>query len=96
MLELINAERKKAGLNSVTLGDNVVAQLHAEAALEKCFSGHWGVDGLKPYMRYSLAGGYQSNGENGSGLDYCIKASDGYRANSSIRQETRETMDGCG
>ena len=44
MLELINAERKKAGLNSVTLGDNVVAQLHAEAALEKCFSGHWGVD----------------------------------------------------
>ena len=25
---------------------------------------HWGTDGLKPYMRYSLAGGYQTNGEN--------------------------------
>ena len=44
------------------------------------FASHWGIDGLKPYMRYSLAGGYQSNGENGSGSDYCIKASDGYRA----------------
>ena len=77
MLELINAERARAGLNPVILGDNIAAQLHAEAALENCFSSHWGVDGLKPYMRYSLAGGYQSNGENGSGLDYCIKASDG-------------------
>ena len=36
------------------------------------------MDGLKPYMRYSLAGGYQANGENGSGLNYCIKAGDGF------------------
>ena len=94
MLSLINAERKKAGVGAVTLGDNVAAQLHAESALENCFSSHWGIDGLKPYMRYSLAGGYQSNGENGSGLDYCIKASDGYRANGPIEQEIRETMEG--
>ncbi|MXY20302.1 MAG: hypothetical protein F4Y49_03085 [Dehalococcoidia bacterium] len=69
MLELINAERAKAGVGSVVLGDNIAAQLHAEAALENCFASHWGIDGLKPYMRYSLAGGYQSNGENGSGSD---------------------------
>ena len=94
MLSLINAERKKAGVGAVVLGDNIAAQMHAEAALDNCFSSHWGVDGLKPYMRYSLAGGYQSNGENGSGLDYCIKASDGYAANSGINQEIRETMDG--
>ena len=94
MLELINAERRRNGLNPVILGGNVAAQLHAESALENCFSSHWGMDGLKPYMRYSLAGGDQSNGENGSGLDYCIKASDGYRANRPIEQEIRETMDG--
>ena len=94
MLELINAERAKAGLDSVVLGDNIAAQLHAESALENCFASHWGIDGLKPYMRYSLAGGYQSNGENGSGSDYCIKVSDGYRAIQNINTEIREAMEG--
>ena len=94
MLEFINAERTRAGVSTVILGDNIAAQLHAESSLENCFSSHWGLDGLKPYMRYSLAGGYQSNGENGSGLDYCVKASDGYRAIASIEQEIREVMDG--
>ena len=94
MLELINDERVSAGLNPVVLGDNVAVQLHAEASLENCFSSHWGIDGLKPYMRYSLAGGYQSNGENGSGRSYCIKASDGYRANSSAEQGILRAMDG--
>ena len=94
MLGLINAERVRAGLSPVILGDNIAAQLHAESALENCFSSHWGMDGLKPYMRYSLAGGYQSNAENGSGLDYCITASDGYRPNSAIRIEIEDAMDG--
>ena len=93
MLELINSEREKAELGSVVLGDNAAAQLHAEAALENCFASHWGIDGLKPYMRYSLAGGYQSNGENGLGIDYCIKASDGYAALGSIESEIRKAMD---
>ena len=43
-------------------------------------------------MRYSLAGGYQSNGENGSGNDYCIKASDGYAANKSAEKEIDQAM----
>ena len=94
MLELINDERVKAGFDPVVLGDNAAAQLHAEASLENCFSSHWGVDGLKPYMRYSLAGGYQSNGENISGLGYCIKASDGFRANDRAKQEIRQAMEG--
>ena len=94
MLELINAERANAGLNPVILGDNIAAQLHAEIALANCFSSHWGIDGLKPYMRYSLAGGYQSNGENVSGLDYCIEASDGYAAEGSLKTRVDEAMAG--
>ena len=53
MLTLINAERVKAGVDSVVLGDNIAAQLHAESSLDNCVGSHWGVDGLKPYMRYS-------------------------------------------
>ena len=94
MLKLINAERVRAGLRPVVLGSNAAAQLHAEAALENCFASHWGTDGLKPYMRYSLAGGYQSNAENGSGSSYCIGKSDGYRAIASVEQEIRDAMEG--
>ena len=94
MLALINSERRKAGVNPVVLGTNNAAQLHAESSLADCVSSHWGTDGLKPYMRYSLAGGYQPNGENGHGSDYCIKASDRYRPISSIQAEIREAMAG--
>ena len=94
MLELINEERVAAGLSPVVLGDNIAAQLHAESAIENCFSSHWGIDGLKPYMRYSLAGGYQSNGENGHGLDYCIKATDGYSSIGNVKWDVREAMEG--
>ena len=94
MLELINAERRHAGVPMVKLGDNIAAQLHAESALKNCFSSHWGIDGLKPYMRYSLAGGYQSNGENGHGSDYCITSRDRYKAIVSITQEINEAMEG--
>ena len=94
MLELINAERANAGLTPVILGDNIAAQLHAEIALANCFSSHWGIDGLKPYMRYSLAGGYQSNGENGSGLDYCIRASDGYATPGVLKTRIDKAMVG--
>ena len=90
MLELINGERTKAGLATVVLGNNVAVQLHAEAALENCFTGHWGIDGLKPYTRYSLAGGYQSNGENGLGNRYCIRSEDGFRPIGGIEQEIRD------
>lgn len=93
MLELINAARTGAGVDRVTLGSNDAAQLHAEASLSGCYSSHWGSDGLKPYMRYSLTGGYQSNAENGLGLDFCITAADFVRPLSSIRQEIRDAVD---
>ena len=94
ILDLINVERRRSGVSDVQLGDNNAAQMHAESSLEGCYSSHWGSDGLKPYMRYSLAGGYQSNGENNSGSDYCVRAADGYTALSGLKTEIRETMTG--
>ena len=85
MLEIINTERRDAGLAPLVLGDNAAAQLHADASLEGCFSSHWGLDGLKPYMRYTLAVGYQSNSHFVLGSDYCITASDGYSPKDSLR-----------
>ena len=93
MLELINAARDLEGLSPVALGNNVAAQLHAEAALEGCFASHWDLHGLKPYMRYSLVGGYQANMENVSGIDYCIRASDWYLSLVGMKSELAETMD---
>ena len=90
MLELINKAREDAGVPPVALGDNDAAQLHAESALAHCFTSHWGIDGLKPYMRYSLAGGYQSNGENGRGANQCY--GDGYVPIESINDEIRSGM----
>ena len=71
MLELINGERARAGLGLVAMGNNSAAQIHADNILEECSAGHWGPDGLKPYMRYTLDGGYQSNAENVHGARYC-------------------------
>ena len=71
MLDLINEARKGAGISPVVMGTNNVAQIHADQLLEDCVSSHWGTDGLKPYMRYSLAGGHQVNGENFSGHGEC-------------------------
>ena len=93
MLKLINEERERAGVQPLTMGDNFAAQLHAENSMASCTGSHWGVDGLKPYMRYSLAGGYHSNGENWYGRNYCIKASDGYRTLGTTPSEIRDMMD---
>ena len=64
MLELINEARREAGAPAVRLGLNGAAQLHAEQMVAECFHSHWGRNGLKPYTRYSLLGGYQGNAEN--------------------------------
>ena len=94
MRDLVNRERTDEGLRPVALGDNVAAQIHAEGALRGCYASHWDAYGLKPYMRYSLAGGYQSNSENSHGLDYCIKGSDGFSAIESVAREIREAVNG--
>lgn len=92
MLELINQARTAVGASPVVLGDNNAAQFHAEVSLEHCVSSHWGIDGTKPYMRYSLAGGYQNNSENASGIDYCINSFDGFSAIDPER-ETQKAID---
>ena len=96
MLGLINEERRKVGVPEVSLGDNNAAQIHAENSITDCVSGHWGTDGLGPPMRYSLAGGYQSNRENASGYRYCLSEEErpSYRAIQSVQDELREHMDG--
>ena len=67
MLGLINEARLSAGLEEVELGINDAAQLHAEDKLKNNYSSHWGLDGLTPYMRYTLAGGTNYEAENSSG-----------------------------
>ena len=71
MLELINQARVRNGVPPVVMGKNDIAQIQADQLLEDCVTSHWGTDGLKPYQRYSLAGGYQVNGENVSSHNEC-------------------------
>ena len=51
------ARLKKNGEIEVTLTDNTVAQKHADELLFTCMTSYWSHNGLKPYMRYSVAGG---------------------------------------
>ena len=68
LMGLINKSRREHGLSPVTLGDNESAQKHAESMLQHSFAGHWGLDGLTPIMRYTLAGGVNYARENTSGV----------------------------
>ena len=68
---MINRARIDAGVPPVQLGSNPAAQIHADAMAEHCFGGHWGLDGTTSVIRYTLAGGLQSSGENVSGYGFC-------------------------
>ena len=48
---------------------------------------------MKPYMRYTLAGGEQYSAENVSGIDFCPSDPDRY-ASTSIASEIDEAMNG--
>ena len=85
-LKLINDARTAEGLNPVTLDDNTAAQTHAEVMRAKCTRGHWGPDGMKPYMRYTLAGGEQYSAENVFAIDFCPADPDLYVAESTTAQ----------
>ena len=92
-LELINQTRTDNGLEPVALDDNPAAQLHAEDQRANCFFAHWGSDGMKPYMRYTLHGGRQYSAENVSGNDYCPPDPNRYRSES-VQEDIQEAMDG--
>ncbi len=78
-LTLINQSRTDAGLNDLVLDDNPAAQSHAENSAADCTRGHWDTDGLKPYMRYTLAGGEQYSAENVFAIDFCPEDLDNYQ-----------------
>lgn len=78
-LLLINEDRIKQGLKPVQLGTNPAAQRHAEDMLKNRFGSHWGSDGMKPYMRYTLAGGVNREGENVSFPEHYVTPEKAHR-----------------
>ena len=63
-LVLINNDRQSNGKENVTLSNINSAQIHADNMLKHSFFSHWDLNGYKPYMRYTLAGGQGSVSEN--------------------------------
>lgn len=96
MLREVNERRSEAGLVPVRMGNNPSPQVHAEAALEHCYSAHWDRYGLKPLYRYALTGGDQYADENVSGIDYCVKKDENYKVNSygRLREKVAEAVEG--
>ena len=94
MLDLTNERRAAAGVPAVRMGNNRAAQLHVQAALAGCYSGHWDRWGLKPNHRYTLTGGTGADAENMSGYRYCNQASDNYAPIASMEDEVRKTVQG--
>jgi uncharacterized protein YkwD len=56
-LQIINEDRKKFDLQSVTLSENQAAQIHAEDILKTRMISHWMTNGEKPYMTYTRLDG---------------------------------------
>ena len=94
MLELINEARVSNGVAPVSMGTNNVAQIQADQILEDCILSHWGTDGLKPYMRYSLAGGYQTNGENVLTFNECGLTDTWLQWNDEPMEMVRQSVEG--
>ena len=93
VLDLTNNARRLAGLRPVRLGANLAPQEHAEDMAEHCFLSHWGTNGMKPYMRYSLAGGVQANAENVSGWSFCPADPSRYPQRS-LAEKAQEAFEG--
>lgn len=71
LLEIINEERAVAKVSPVAIDElaQQVATKHAVDMVTGEFASHWGRDGLKPYHRYSFAGGTDATQENVSAAD---------------------------
>jgi hypothetical protein len=71
ILQMINEERDVAKVPPVELDDlaTEVATKHGVDMVTNGFVSHWGSDGLKPYQRYSFAGGTHATEENVSAAD---------------------------
>ena len=71
LLQLINEEREVEKLKPLEFDElaTKVATEHAHDMSTLDFASHWGSNGLKPYMRYSFAGGWHATKENVSAAD---------------------------
>ncbi len=71
ILGMINEEREVEKVAPVALDElaTEVATKHAWDLVRGKFTGHWGSDGLKPYHRYSFAGGTEATAENVTAAD---------------------------
>src|SRR5215470_5358460 len=66
LLEMVNEERAVENVAPVAI-DELATQVANKHALDMAlgeFASHWGRDGLKPYQRYSFAGGTDATQEN--------------------------------
>jgi uncharacterized protein YkwD len=71
LLEMVNEERAVARVPAVAF-DELATQVATKHAVDMAlgeFASHWGRDGLKPYHRYSFAGGTNATQENVSAAD---------------------------
>lgn len=66
MLKLINESRESEGLKTVELDElaSQVGDKHCQEMVLEFYFSHWNSQGLKPYMRYSYAGGKDALMEN--------------------------------
>ena len=66
LLRLINRDRKQFGLSPVALDAfaSTVADNYCREQIREGVSGHFGLNGESPYMRYSFAGGNDGISEN--------------------------------
>ena len=66
MLKLINESRESEGLKTVELDElaSQVGDKHCQEMVSEFYFSHWNSQGLKPYMRYSYAGGKDALMEN--------------------------------
>jgi len=71
LLEMVNEERAVAKLPVLARDElaEQVATAHAVDMATADFASHWGRNGLKPYQRYSFAGGTHATQENVSAAD---------------------------
>jgi uncharacterized protein YkwD len=71
LLQLVNEERAVEKVPPLAVDELAtrIATEHAHDMATGNFASHWGRDGLKPYQRYSLAGGIDATQENVSAAD---------------------------
>ncbi len=91
VVELVNKDRADYGLSPVVPGDNPAAQRHADDMFSGYYLSHWDTDGMKPYVRYSVGGGVNYEGENSAYSGWYDKSENpNHYAPIDARQELKE------